>query len=55
MSNQEDFDKKIDALEARIDKKIADLESLQEQLVKENLQKLEEIKSLRDSINRANN
>ena len=55
MSNQEDLNKKIDDFEARMNEKIADLEARKDELVKENQQKIEEIKSLRDSINRDNN
>jgi hypothetical protein len=55
MSNPEDLDKKIDAFEARMDEKIAELEARQEELTKENQEKIEQIKSLKDSINRDNN
>mgnify|MGYP001792075697 CR=1 FL=1 len=55
MSNQEDLDKKIDEFEARMDAKIAELEARKDELVKENQQKIEEIKNLKDSINRDNN
>jgi hypothetical protein len=55
-NSKDELDKKIDAFEARMDKKIAELEIHKDELIKENQEKIEEIKSLKDSINiRRNN
>ena len=50
-NEQSELDKKLDAIEEKIDKKIAELEELQHQLVRENTEKLEQIKDLHSRIN----
>lgn len=55
MSNQDDLEKKIDAFEARMDTKIAELEAQKDELIKENQEKLDRIKSLTEVVEEKRN